>query len=134
MDDYSIVIGEKMDEEILRLEKELSSWDVHTDEYETIAKRLTELYQMRSDELNKAEILDEERCKRIAEEKKDKRRNILVGIGIGLGALWGVWDRFSRRREWKEGMEFEETGSFTSKTFSDMRRNKPKDKIDIQRF
>ena len=98
-----------LDDEIQDLLGNLSDLEADSEEYSKIAKNLDTLYKLK---------IEEEKNKSEVEENKHQNKlriigYILEGAGIALPLIfYGRW--------MKKGFKFEETGTYTSKTFMNL--------------
>ena len=98
-----------LDDEIQDLLGNLSDLEADSEEYSKITKNLDTLYKLK---------IEEEKNKTDVEENKHQNKlrivgYILEGAGIVLPLMfYGIW--------MKKGFKFEETGTYTSKTFMNL--------------
>lgn len=100
-----------LDDEIQDLLENLKDLEADSEEYSKTTKSLDTLYRLK---------IDEEKNKSDIEESKNQTKfrvigYVLEGAGIVLPLIfYGRW--------MKRGFKFEETGTFTSKTFTGLQR------------
>lgn len=100
-----------LDDEIQDLLENLEDLEADGEEYAKTTKYLDTLYRLK---------IEEEKTKSDIEENKNQRKfrvigYVLEGAGIVLPLIfYGKW--------MKRGFKFEETGTFTSKTFTGLQR------------
>lgn len=101
----------KLDDEIQDLLGNLSNLEADSEEYSKITKNLDTLYKLKiEEEKNKSELSN------VKDQNKFRIVGyILEGAGIVLPLMfYGIWMR--------KGFKFEETGTFTSKTFMGLQK------------
>lgn len=124
---------DNLDEEIARLQEELSLNDPRSDNYKQVAERLKELMEIRmtqqkneAERSQKEEQIIIERSKyldEICESKKDRRAGwIRMGIDVLLTAVKVGGTVLGTALMLNQGYDFEKTGSPTSVTFREARK------------
>lgn len=123
MDDFNN-LQNQLDSEIDRLFNLLSTMNPESEEYSKTAKQIQGLYELRQkddrtyfdhfEKINQRELEENSKKEELKEKRKDRIWKIVMGC-LELGIPLVFYGTFMHR-----GFKFEETGSYTSRTFSNL--------------
>lgn len=120
----------QLENEIQNLLTVIDGMDPRTEEYEKVVARLGELMKIRNQEMEALDSYDLKRLElklrtqEFEHKKKIDLKTILINAGIGVAgivlplAFNGIW--------YSKGLKFEETGSYTSTIFREIRSKNKK--------